>query len=157
MSLCLSCSYCCQTKFPTGIILYCIVLCCVVSHCIALYCIISCCSQGHHTIDRLEEERRRRKRKRSTIFLERTRKGPSSIRHWNCFKGNIGETAEGQGGAHMGLPERIDTTLNSARAACRLNFFHFMEQDGYHSSVKSRSGVVRTQKLSYQQPRPTVM
>ena len=31
-------------------------------------------SQGHHTIDRLEERERekRRKRKRSTIFLERT-------------------------------------------------------------------------------------
>ena len=36
-------------------------------------------SQGHHTIDRLEE-RGVLKRKRSTTFLERTEKGSSSIR-----------------------------------------------------------------------------
>ena len=45
-----------------------------------------------------------------TIFLERTRKGPSSIYKTNignCFKGNVGETPERRGdGAHMGLPER---------------------------------------------------
>ena len=30
----------------------------------------------------------------------------------NPFKGNIGETPERRGGAHIGLPERIDTILN---------------------------------------------
>ena len=36
---------------------------------------------------------RRRKRKRSTIFLERTRNGHrQSDQHWNCCKGNIGDT-----------------------------------------------------------------
>ena len=56
---------------------------------------------------------RRRKRKRSTIFLERTRKGHrQSDQHWNCFKGNIGEIPQRRGGALMGLPERIDTILN---------------------------------------------
>ena len=67
-----------------------------------------------HTIDRLEE-RGRRKRKRSTIFLERTRKGPSSIRPTSelfRFKGNIGEAPERRCGAHMGFPERGDTILN---------------------------------------------
>ena len=35
-----------------------------------------------------------------------------SDQRWNCFKGNIGETPERRGGAHMGLPECIDTILN---------------------------------------------
>ena len=45
---------------------------------------------SHH---RSPWEERRRKRKRSTIFLERTRKGHHRQwdQHWNCFKGNIGE------------------------------------------------------------------
>ena len=30
----------------------------------------------------------------------------------DCFTGNTGETPERRGGAHMGFPERIDTTLN---------------------------------------------
>ena len=43
-------------------------------------------SQGHHTIDRLEI-RGVGKRKRSTIFLERRRKGyRQSDERWNCFK-----------------------------------------------------------------------
>ena len=35
-----------------------------------------------------------------------------SDKHWNCFKGNAGETSERRGGAHMGFSERIDTILN---------------------------------------------
>ena len=35
-----------------------------------------------------------------------------SIEHWNCFKGDVGETSERRGGAHMGFSERIDTILN---------------------------------------------
>ena len=32
--------------------------------------------------------------------------------HWNRFKGNVGETSERRGGAHMGFSERIDIILN---------------------------------------------
>ena len=39
----------------------------------------------------------------------------SSIKHWNCFKGNIGETSEKQGGAHMGFSEHTDTIFNWTR------------------------------------------
>ena len=56
---------------------------------------------------------RHRKRKRSTISLERTRKGHrQSDQYCNYFKGNIGGTPERRGGAHKGLPERINTILN---------------------------------------------
>ena len=38
------------------------------------------------------------------IFLQRTREGHHrSDEHWNRFEGDIGETSERQGGAHMGL------------------------------------------------------
>ena len=67
-------------------------------------------SQGHHTIDRVEE--RRGKRMRSMVFFERTRGGHrQSEEHRNCFKGNIGETSEKRGGAHMDFSERIDVIL----------------------------------------------
>ena len=39
----------------------------------------------------------------------------SSIKHWNCFKCNIGETSEKQGGAHMGFSEHTDTIFNWTR------------------------------------------
>ena len=46
------------------------------------------------------------------IFLARTREGHhQSDGHWNCFKGDVGETSESQGGVHMGFSERIDTIL----------------------------------------------
>ena len=35
-----------------------------------------------------------------------------SDEHWNRFKGNVGETSERRGGAHIGFSERIDTILN---------------------------------------------
>ena len=36
-----------------------------------------------------------------------------SDKHWSCFKGNVGETSERRGGAHiMGFSERMDTILN---------------------------------------------
>ena len=31
---------------------------------------------------------------------------------WNRFKGDVGETFDRQGGAHMGSSDRIDTILN---------------------------------------------
>ena len=49
------------------------------------------------------------------IFLEseRTREGHrQSDKHWNRFKGNVGETSERRGGAHMGFPERVDIVLD---------------------------------------------
>ena len=53
------------------------------------------------------------KRKRSLIFLERTRKEHcQSDEHWDCFKGNVGESFERRGGAHMCFSERINTILN---------------------------------------------
>ena len=41
-------------------------------------------SRGHHIIDRQSDE------------------------HWNSFKGDVGETSERRGGAHMGFSERTD-------------------------------------------------
>ena len=69
-------------------------------------------SQGHHTIDRLEERGVERGSARRSSF-ERTREGlRQSDEHWNRFKGNAGETSERRGGARMGFSERIDTILN---------------------------------------------
>ena len=45
--------------------------------------------------------------------LFRTSQGHrQSTEHWNCFKGNVRETSERRGGAHMGFSKRIDTILN---------------------------------------------
>ena len=34
------------------------------------------------------------------------------IKYWNCFKGDVEETSQRQGGAHVGFFERIATILN---------------------------------------------
>ena len=69
-------------------------------------------SQGHQTIDRLEERGVGRGSARRSSF-ERTREGHrQSDEHWNCFTDNTRETSERRGGAHMGFSETIDTTLN---------------------------------------------
>ena len=47
----------------------------------------------------------------------------SKVDELNCFKGNIGGTPERRGGAHMGLPKRIDTILNWTD---ELNILHFV-------------------------------
>ena len=47
-------------------------------------------------------------RKRSTIFRERMWESQSH-EHSDCFKGNVGETAERRCGAHMGFLEHVDT------------------------------------------------
>ena len=48
-----------------------------------------------------------------TIFPERAREGHRQTdEHWNRFKGNVGETSEREGGAHMCFPEHVDTILN---------------------------------------------
>ena len=52
------------------------------------------------------------KGRQPTICSERTKRGHRQAgQHWNCFKGNIGERCERQGGAHMGFPKRVDTIL----------------------------------------------
>ena len=49
--------------------------------------------------------------RRSMISLER--KGHrQSDQHWNCFKGNAGETSERRDGACMGFSELLGATLN---------------------------------------------
>ena len=70
-------------------------------------------SQGHHTIDRLEERGVGRGSARRSSLKGRERAiVMQSDEHWNHFKGNVGETFEGRGGARKGSPERIDTLLN---------------------------------------------
>ena len=62
-------------------------------------------------MDRLEE--RDVERESASFFLERTREGHrQSDKNWNRFNGDVGETSERRGGAHMGFSERIDTILN---------------------------------------------
>ena len=47
------------------------------------------------------------------IFLEKTREGyHQSDEHWDCLKGNIGETSERRDGVHVGISKRIYTILN---------------------------------------------
>ena len=56
---------------------------------------------------------RRENRKLWTLILERTREGHhQSDEHWNSSKGNVVETSERRGGAHMGFSEGINTLLN---------------------------------------------
>ena len=69
-------------------------------------------SQGRHTIARLEERDVERGSERRSS-LKRTREGHcQSEEHWNRLKGNVGETSERRGGAHMSFSERIDTILD---------------------------------------------
>ena len=69
-------------------------------------------SQRYHTIDHQEKRGVERGSARRSSFRE-TREGyRQSDEHWNRFKGNVGETSERQGGAHMGFSECIDTILN---------------------------------------------
>ena len=68
-------------------------------------------SQRHHMIDRLQETDVERGSPRRSSWKGREGHRPSD-EHWNGFKGNVGETSERRGGAHMGFSERIDTILN---------------------------------------------
>ena len=69
-------------------------------------------SQGHHTVDRLEERgvdrgssRRPSLKGRERVIFRQTNIGTVS-------KATLGETSEKRSGAHMGFSERIDTVLN---------------------------------------------
>ena len=69
-------------------------------------------SQGHHTIDRLEEGSVERGRARQSSLKGRERATANQTKSWNRFKGDVGETSERRGGALMGFCEGIDTILN---------------------------------------------
>ena len=59
-------------------------------------------SQGHHTIDRVEERGVER------VFLEKMReRNCHSDEHWNRSEGNIGENSEKRKGAYMDFTARI--------------------------------------------------
>ena len=70
-------------------------------------------SQGHHNNDRLEETGVERVNSRRSSLKRRKR---AIVNQTNiktvCFKGNVGETSERRGGAHMGFSARIDAILN---------------------------------------------
>ena len=70
-------------------------------------------SQGHHTIDRLEERGVERGSARRSSFKGQERAIiMQSHERWNRFKGNCGETCERRSGAPMGFSESTDTVLN---------------------------------------------
>ena len=72
-------------------------------------------SQGHQTIDRLEESgvKRRSSQRSSLKGREREWKGHRQWdEHWNCSKGDVGVTSKRLGGAHVGISVRTDTILN---------------------------------------------
>ena len=50
--------------------------------------------------------------RRPSVLDKSSQDHRQSDEHRNCFKGNVGERSERQGGAHMGFSERIDTILN---------------------------------------------
>ena len=61
-------------------------------------------SQGHHTIDRLEERGVERGSARRSS-LKGTREGHRQPdEHWNCFKSNVGGTSERWGGTIRAFP-----------------------------------------------------
>ena len=49
---------------------------------------------------------------RSLRYYLLAKRHRQSDEHWNCFKVNVGESSESQGGAHMGSSEHIDSILN---------------------------------------------
>ena len=66
----------------------------------------------HHSIDRLKE-RGVEKESGSTFHPPRWRTiCVQPGKYWNCFKGNLWETAERRGGVRMGLSERYDAILS---------------------------------------------
>ena len=69
-------------------------------------------SQGHHTIDRLGEGVLERGRARQSFLKGRERATANQTKSWNRFKGDVGETSERLGGAHMGFSERINIILS---------------------------------------------
>ena len=80
-------------------------------------------SSGHHTIDHLEERGMERGSARQSSLkgqeraiinqtIKSSMKPWNHDKHWNHFKGNVGETSDRWGGAHVGFSKHIDTILN---------------------------------------------
>ena len=67
--------------------------------------------------ERQTETERERQRQRETETERAHLRGKGhrqSDQHYNCSKGNSGETSERRGGAHMGFPYCVDTLSNAA-------------------------------------------
>ena len=69
-------------------------------------------SQGHHTIDRLEERGVERGSARRSSLKGRERAIVSQTNIGTVSKATLWETSERRGGAQMGFSKRIDTILN---------------------------------------------
>ena len=65
-------------------------------------------SHGHHTIDGLEETGVERGSARRSSLKGRESAIVSQMNRWNHFKGNVRETSERWGGAHMVVSKCID-------------------------------------------------
>ena len=78
-----------------------------------------CQSQGHHTIDRLEERGVESGSARLSSLKGQER---AIVNQWNI--GTVGKTSERRGGARMGFSERIDTILNWGCRRCARSNFH---------------------------------
>ena len=69
-------------------------------------------SQGHH-IDRMKERcMERGSARRSSLERRERAVVMQSDEHWNCFKGNLGETSGRRDGAHMSFFECVETIQN---------------------------------------------
>ena len=69
-------------------------------------------SQGHHTIDRLEERGVERGSARRSSLKGRERVIVSQTNIGTVSKAKLGQLLERRGGAQMGFSQRIDTILN---------------------------------------------
>ena len=69
-------------------------------------------SQGHHTVDRLEERGVERGSARRSSLKGRERAIVNQTNIGTVSKATLGKTSDSQGGVHMGFSERIDTILN---------------------------------------------
>ena len=64
----------------------------------------------HHGIDPMKEDEGRKEA--SSILPSKVGNDLCSVKHWHCFRGNCGETAERQGGVRIGLSESYDAILS---------------------------------------------
>ena len=69
-------------------------------------------SQGHHTVDRLEERGVDRGSSRRPSLKGRERAIVRQTNIGTVSKATLGKTSERPSGAHMGFSERIDTASN---------------------------------------------
>ena len=69
-------------------------------------------SQGHHTIDRLEERGVKEEALDNSVLKGREKVVTNQMNTGFFSKATLGETSETWGGAHMGFFECTDTSLN---------------------------------------------